>query len=746
MTNSHKLFLTLILAFFAFTVSAKSVVFSKKHGVTTGAFFLTMTVDEGTLEEGECIRYSRLGDVPVSTSTTYTGKIRIDKTTVIRAAVFKGEEMISDVTTATFILPLSTINQSNTPSGYPSQWGPYASIKGTAKADYEMDPEMTGDENLRSKIIEGLSAIPTLSIVTDKDYFFSKELDEQKGGIYIYTGAPVGSGEGRDWERPVSMELFGGSYGHDITIDCGIKMHGGHSRLPEKNPKHSLRLLFKSKYGPSKLKYNVFPDGGPSKFDKLVLRCGFGNSWQHWLDDNRVRAQYSRDMWARNIQRLMGQPCSRGLYVHVYINGLYWGMYNIAERVDDYYCSSNLGGEKADYDVIKVEEYGGAWIEASEGTIDKWNEMVALTREVPNDYGKYRQLIGVDEDGKTIKDAEVLLDVDNFIDYMLINQYGGNTDWDHHNWLAVRNRVKGTTGFRFICWDTEMIFHGAGDNVLGTYNNGSPTEILRNLMNSQAFRHRYMDRAYEHLVKEGGLLTAKRAEEVWDSLYSIIEYPLYAEAARWGDYRRDVHPYTSAGKLNTVDGRFMTERNRLKTSYFPYRTANFIQQLKAKGWYSEVQEPKVYVNGAVADETDTISIKDIITLAAGTTVYYTLDGTAPVSWLADVKGILSKTIKKSSGGNILEGYDGSKGDRVTLRAIAKGDSDWSPAIERTFVIRELVTTGIDNITYDNNKSRTTARKSQSGTTYMLNGQRIPEGAPVNSGIYIKDGKKMLKGK
>ncbi len=736
MLNRNRLILLLTMALFVFSASAKEVVFNKKHGVITKPFFLTMSVDGGTLGEGECIRYSRLGNVPGSTSSTYTEKIRIDKTTVIRAAIFKGDEMVSGVTTATYVIPSATLNQTNTPSGYPTTWGAYASIKGTAKADYEMDPEMTGDENLKSKITEGLSAIPTLSIVTDKDNFFSKELDEQTGGIYIYTGAPVGSGEGRDWERPISMELFGGSYGHDITIDCGIKIHGGHSRLAEKNPKHSLRLMFKSNYGPSKLKYKVFPDGGPSKFDKLVLRCGFGNSWQHWSDDNRVRAQYSRDMWARNIQRLMGNPCSRGLYVHVYINGLYWGMYNIAERVDDYYCSSNFGGKKEDYDVIKVEEYGGAWIEAGDGTIDKWKEMTALTREVPNDIAKYRQLIGVDEEGKAVKDAEVLLDVDNFIDYMLINQYGGNTDWDHHNWLAFRNRVKGTTGFRFICWDTEMIFHNPNDNVLGTYNSSSPTEILRNLMECQAFRHRYMDRAYMHLVRHGGMLTAEKAEEVWDSLYSIIQYPLYDEAARWGDYRRDVHPYTSAGKLNTVDGRFMTERNRLKTSYFPYRTGNVVQQLKDKGWYSRTEEPRLCINDTETSAADTISINDIVTLKASGTVYYTLDGTPPVSWLTDEKGRLSATVCKSSGKNILAGYDSNGGDTFTLRAITKNGSDWSAAIQHTFVIKEL-TTAIHDIPASQLSDR---RKG----IFTIDGRRLPEGSSLAPGIYIINGKKVRK--
>ena len=78
-----------------------------------------------------------------------------------------------------------------------------------------------------------------------------------------------------------------------------------------------------------------------------------------------------------------------------------------------------------------------------------------------------------------------LLDIDGFIDYMLINQYAGNNDWDSHNWFAFRSRTRADKGFRFICWDSEQIFEGAGDSNLGTNNSGRPTGIFNRLMKNK---------------------------------------------------------------------------------------------------------------------------------------------------------------------------------------------------------------------------------------------------------------------
>lgn len=559
--------------------SSAQVMFSQPHGLyETEELMVALTPSE----EGIAIRYTIDGTVPTMESPLYTEPLKLTATTLLRAGEVREDTVTLPVSTASYIFMESVLNQPNNPEGYPEKWGEYNQFRGTAIADYEMDPEMTGDENLRPKIMQGLRQLPILSLVTDKDNLFSHANDEQTGGIYIFTGPPVGDATGHGWTRPASAELIGGPQGHDMQVDCGLRLHGGHGRLAEKNPKHSFRLVFKDEYGPGTLKYPIYGEEGVKKFNQLVLRCHFGNSWQHW-GGARPKAQYTRDLWARKMQHRMGHPNVDGIHVHLFLNGMYWGLYNIAERVDDEYGKQHFGGKKSDYDVVKIEESNGNHHEAAEGDLEAWDEMIAVVGRAADDAYYYR-LQGLDEQGEP-DTLETLLDVAGFIDYMLINQYGGNTDWDHHNWYAIRKRGADSEGFHFLCWDTEQIFEGNGDNNLNVNNYASPTWIFHSLLQNPDFVKRYLKRANEVLADDG-LLGEASVVSLWDSLYHTINYAVYAEAARWGDYRRDVHPYQSRGELYTVDKHYLSERNHLLTNYFPSRTAtalayinNYVEQL-----------------------------------------------------------------------------------------------------------------------------------------------------------------------
>jgi hypothetical protein len=531
--------------------------FSQPHGLYESGTLTVAIIGSETSE----IRYTTDGSAPTIQSRLYTSPLTISKTTILRAAEVLGDSL-SPVATASYIFVPSVLSQSNTPVGYPEEWGAYTQIHGVAKADYEMDPELTGDPALRPLIAEGLKSLPILSIVADKDHFFSHDNDPEQGGIYIFTGPPVGDATGHGWTRPANIELIGGPQEHDFTALCGVRLHGGHGRLAEKNPKHSFRLVFKNEYGKKTMKYPLFGADEPSQFNQLVLRCHFGNAWQHWDSGNRRKAQYTRDVWMRRMQRKMGHTSVNALYVHLFLNGMYWGIYNIAERVDDQYGKDHLGGKKSDIDVIKIEESGGNHIEASEGDLTAWRLMTEIAAKADDD-AYYQQL-------------DTLLDIPAFIDYMIINQYAGNTDWDHHNWYAIRrhnNDSTLSTGFRFLCWDSEIIFDNVYESVLSK-NNGRqyPTGIFHHLLKNDTFARQYVRRA-KQLLADDGLLGETSVVAVWDSLYNTISTALYDESARWGDYRRDVHPWQSKGHLYTVDDYYMAERQRLLTEYFPFRSA-----------------------------------------------------------------------------------------------------------------------------------------------------------------------------
>ena len=574
-SKHHFLLLCMLVATPLFAI-AQQLSFSQRHGFYDAPFSVQITAEGVDLDQSP-ICYTLDGSEPTLNSMRYSKPISVAGNTILRAAAVADTGRVTPISTATYLFVNDVLNQSNTPEGYPEQWGSYTQMRGTAIADYEMDPEMVNDPSMRQQIIDGLTSLPVLSIVTDKDNLFSKERDEQRGGIYIFTGPPVGDNTGHGWTRPASVELIGGPQGHDLSVDCGIRLHGGHGRLAEKNPKHSFRLVFKKEYGPATLKYHVFDNDDPGKFDQLVLRCHFGYSWQHWSEDNRPRAQYTRDVWARRMQHRMGHTSANALYVHLFLNGMYWGLYNIAERVDDLFGKSYLGGEKTDIDVVKIEEDGGNHLEASEGDMTAWQLMIQTVARAADDV-YYNKLQGLDADGNPDADGEVLLDIDNFIDYMIINQYVGNSDWDHHNWYAIRRRGPESQGFRFICWDSESIFLDVNENVFSKNNGeGRPTGIFHSLMQNERFARRYLKRAKE-LLADDGLLGQQSVVELWDSLYNTVSLAIYDEAARWGDYRRDVHPYQSRGQFYTVDNHYMTERNRLLNSYFPVRTQTVLQQ------------------------------------------------------------------------------------------------------------------------------------------------------------------------
>ena len=583
--------LTSLLLFISLLGMAQGPVLSKKHGLYSNSFRLHITPSA----EGRKIYYTLDGSTPTPASNLYRTSISITKTTVVRALEVIEGDSLSPITTASYLFPKDIIVQATDasgkpaiPDGYPSQWGPYAEMRGNAPAFYAMDNEIVTESE--SEVLQGFEELPIVSVVTDKENFFSDEIDEERGGIYIYTGAPVGNQPGRDWERPISLEIIGGELDHDVTVDCGVKIHGGHSRLPEKNPKHALRLMFKSKYGPSKLNHAVFGEEGVDRFEDLILRTYFGNAWIHWDEGNRNKAQYTRDLWARSVQERLGHPHSKGQPVHLFLNGMYWGMYNLCERINKEHCAEHFGGKKADWDVIKVEETEGEKVVAADGTLDAWKKMLMTVENVKaTSNTAFYQLQGLDSKGEPSEEQEPLLDLESFCDYMLINFYGGNTDWDHHNWYAIRNRTNPGKGFQFICWDTELIFGSSNENVTNKDNSGKPSHMLNCLMRNTRFKRIFNHRAHV-LLTEGGLLTEEGVREVWDSLYYNIQYAIYDESARWGVYRRDIHPYTAKGHRYRVGTYYQNERNRLLTQYFPVRTANVIAQLKNLGWYSETDD------------------------------------------------------------------------------------------------------------------------------------------------------------
>lgn len=212
------------------------------------------------------------------------------------------------------------------------EW-PKRSVNGQVM-DYGMDPRITNHKEYSSLIIDSLLYIPSISLATD----FHNLFDRQTG---IYANP---FGRGKQWERPVSMELIYPDQCADkenFQINAGLRIRGAYSRL-QGNPKHSFRLYFKSIYGENNLRYPLFGTEGVDEFDKTDLRTSQNYSW---AKDGDARNTMVREVFSRDIVREMGQPYTRSRYYHLYINGHYWGVYQTQER-RCFFCTILPGGNQ----------------------------------------------------------------------------------------------------------------------------------------------------------------------------------------------------------------------------------------------------------------------------------------------------------------------------------------------------------------------------------------------------------------
>lgn len=501
--------------------------------------------------QGETLRYTTNGSLPSLTNGwEYHSPIVLNHSMVLRVAAFRESALPSAPRTFTYLIAKEVLKQ--TGLGFPESWGTTNGVP--VRSDYAMDPEVLAKDEIVREAEQALKALPMVSLVADLADWFDPKL-----GIYAN---PRSSGD--EWERPASMELQSAVGLPVESITCGIRIQGGWNRRPEESPKHALRVVFRRKYGPGELKMNLF-GGGVQRFDTLILRAGCNNTWLHWNAEERKRGDYLRDQWMRESYAAMGHLSARGKFVHLFLNGLYWGVYNLVERPSAPFVAAHLGGKPSDYDSRNGENI-------LEGTDQAWRELFGIVNSEVREAGAYRQV-------------ERLLDIEAFSDFMLLNLYGGNGDWDRaSNWYAARKR-SGDGRFFFLVWDGERTLEKVEDTIMDADDDLSPTRLFQKLRENPEFRSTFSRRARKHLAGDGSLGPAATAAR-YRGLASVMDGPILAESARWGDYRRDFHPYkVGPYELYTREEHWRPEVRRLLEEYFPKRTSALVRQLQAAGLY-----------------------------------------------------------------------------------------------------------------------------------------------------------------
>ncbi len=591
----------------------KDTKFSVNRGFYETPFDLVIT----TSTPGATIRYTTNGVPPTEASgIVYSGPIRIAGTTTIRAAAYKVGAQPSNVDTQTYIFLEDVIHQAPNgapPPGWPNSWGGNT-------VDYGMDPDVVNDARYKNTIKSDLKSLPSFSIVMKLDDLFNPST-----GIYANPGQ-----DGATWEKPCSLELIYPDGTKGFQSNAGIRIRGGFSRSTS-NPKHAFRLFFRQEYGAGKLNFPLFGPSGADSFDKFDLRTFQNYSWSFQGDANGV---FLRDQFSRDTQLAMGHQAERGDFYHLYINGQYWGLYNTDERPEAAYAATYFGGNREDYDTIKVEA-GSYTVNATDGNMTAWTTLYNLAKAGLSTDAAYQKIRGNNPDGTPNLAYPVLIDLPNLIDYMLVIIYTGNKDapisdflgnQSPNNWYGVRNRNADTRmGFKFFAHDSEHTLlpfelnrdrtgpFSAGDSSVSK---SSPQYIWKQLTANAEFRLEVADHIQKHFFN-GGLLTPQANTARFMKRKAEIDRAVVGESARWGDAK--------VARPMTRDDSWIAAINSVVNNYFPSRTQIVLDQLKGDGLYPDVPAPSFNQQGGAVNPDFSLTMDGPV----GANIYYTLDGTDP---------------------------------------------------------------------------------------------------------------------
>ena len=566
------------------------------------------------------LSYTLDGSAPALTNGTLvtppSATINITGTTTLRAAAFKTDMIATNVDTQTYLFAAQVATQPAAIPGWPATWPT------GHPGDYQMDPDVTGSTLPGYGISDALLSIPTISVVG------------KLSDLVTLYGASSYTGSLQAPELPsvaVSAEWIDPSAAlTNWQEDCAFNIHGNISRSKDFTPKHGFSLNFSGDYGARSLNQDVFPGSGATKFDQLVLKSLSTDTWpcsdaaNSVIDGDtrwkRAESTYLRDEVFRATHLAVSGTSARGRYAHLFINGVYWGLINVIEHLDNQFASEHFGGARAEWDVVK--DYN----ELSDGSRADWDALLALAGTSGfSSESVYQQAQGNNPDGTRNLAFPVLLDVQNLIDYMIVHIAQGADDWPDKNWYGMRRRTDPNTGFKFFSWDQEISNnsilkqHSANGPMYELVDQaGRPAQIYSSARLNAGFKRKFGDRV-QSLFFNGGPLTQSAMSARWNAHKAMIDKAIVAESARWADYQRAT-PFKR-------EVEWLSASAWMDSTYWPQFVSRALIRFRNAAVYPSFNAPAFNQHGGNYSPGFSVSISH--NNGSGYTTYYTVNNTDP---------------------------------------------------------------------------------------------------------------------
>lgn len=347
-----------------------------------------------------------------------------------------------------------------------------------------------------------------VSLITDNQYLF----DSKTGALVKGTGSTPNYE--KELEYPVNIEYF------NLDGVCEINQMGtfsisGHSATV--NAQKSIALFARKAYGKDTFQFNPFPTRDYTSYKSILLRSTNSDAYATRL----------RDVVASSLAEDEGILYQDAVCIQVYINGQYWGHYNLREKINKYFIAQYEGvTDEYDIDSIDILARTGRDQFVQNGSNEDW---LALC-----DFCKTKDL----NDPENLRYVEDRLDIDSLFTHAAYEIILGNVDFTN-----VRvYRVPGGK-WKYLLFDVEACWRGLDKTPLEYYIKpvsgkvqGFRHEPLNALLNVPAMKARFLERVAGLLEKHFKWPDVEARFDLWTD---ILEQILPRHIARWRNLSLD---------------------------------------------------------------------------------------------------------------------------------------------------------------------------------------------------------------
>ena len=324
---------------------------------------------------------------------------------------------------------------------------------------------------------------PVISLVTDPLNLIRSDSGIYVPGIHFDKADPQWTGnyfqKGEEWEKPVHIEFFDSDGNSGFAQDAGLRIHGLMTRQAAQK---TLRLYARKSYGNKQFIYPLLPERTNNSYKRILLRTSMC-SWNG--------STVFSDEVAQDIARGLDMENQEYNPIVLYLNGEYWGIHTLRDRIDERYVAYLTGEDKDSVDLIN-----GNYGLVDAGSNQHYIELVKYIED--ND-------LSVDEHYIHVASQ---VDLSSLTDYMITEIFLANQDWPGNNQKCWRPQSPGGK-WRWILFDLDAGFGEPDKDLLEQFSSKAEdyswektnigTYLLKNLLKNPEFKQYFTSRFIELL-------------------------------------------------------------------------------------------------------------------------------------------------------------------------------------------------------------------------------------------------------